>query len=58
MLKLSSHVNECKPPGSGLAELEQFMQTSEARFPDKFRGWVGFSVPMVRRCRLSLSNPR
>jgi hypothetical protein len=21
----------------------------EARFPDKFRGWVGFSVPMAHR---------
>ena len=35
--------------GSGLPELEQWMRASEARFPDKFRGWVGFSVPVSHR---------
>ena len=29
--------------GSGLEELEQFMQWAEATYNDKFRGWVGFS---------------
>ena len=27
--------------GSGLEELEQFMQWAEATYNDKFRGWVG-----------------
>ncbi len=35
--------------GSGLAELEQFMQWAEQAYNDKFRGWVGFSVPMAHR---------
>ena len=35
--------------GSGLEELEQFMQWAEAAYHDKFRGWVGFSVPMAHR---------
>ena len=35
--------------GSGLEELEQFMQWAEATYNDKFRGWVGFSVPMAHR---------
>ena len=35
--------------GSGLEELEQFMQWAESAYNDKFRGWVGFSVPMAHR---------
>ena len=35
--------------GSGLEELEQFMQWAEMTYNDKFRGWVGFSVPMAHR---------
>lgn len=35
--------------GSGLPELEDFMRWAESTYPDKFRGWVGFSVPMAHR---------
>jgi starch synthase len=35
--------------GSGLPELEQFMQWAEGTYSDKFRGWVGFSVAMSHR---------
>jgi len=35
--------------GSGLPELEQFMRWSESIYSEKFRGWVGFSVPMSHR---------
>ena len=35
--------------GSGLEELEQFMQWAEGTYNDKFRGWVGFSVAMSHR---------
>jgi len=35
--------------GSGLPELEDFMRWAEQSYKDKFRGWVGFSVPMAHR---------
>ena len=35
--------------GSGLPELEDFMRWAESTYKDKFRGWVGFSVPMAHR---------
>jgi len=35
--------------GSGLPELEDFMRWAESTYPDRFRGWVGFSVPMAHR---------
>lgn len=35
--------------GSGLPELEQFMQWAEGTYSDKFRGWVGFNVAMSHR---------
>lgn len=35
--------------GSGSASLENDMRAAEARFPDHFRGWVGFSVPVSHR---------
>ena len=35
--------------GSGLPELEDFMRWAEQTYKDKFRGWVGFSVPMAHR---------
>ena len=35
--------------GSGLPELEDFMRWAEETYKDKFRGWVGFSVPMAHR---------
>ena len=35
--------------GSGLPELEDFMRWAEGEYKDKFRGWVGFSVPMAHR---------
>ena len=34
--------------GSGLEELG-VLQWAEATYNDKFRGWVGFSVPMAHR---------
>jgi starch synthase len=35
--------------GSGLEELESFMQWAEGTYTDKFRGWVGFNVAMSHR---------
>jgi starch synthase len=35
--------------GSGLSELEEWMKWAERQYPDRFRGWVGFSVPMAHR---------
>ena len=35
--------------GSGIGELEGFMQWAEATYNDKFRGWVGFNVPVAHR---------
>jgi len=35
--------------GSGLPELEEFMQWAEGTYSEKFRGWVGFSVAMSHR---------
>jgi starch synthase len=35
--------------GSGLSELEEWMKWAEGAYPDRFRGWVGFSVPMAHR---------
>ncbi|CAN6202434.1 unnamed protein product [Urochloa humidicola] len=32
--------------GSGDPELEDWMRSTESNFKDKFRGWVGFSVPV------------
>ncbi|AQL01916.1 Starch synthase I [Zea mays] len=35
--------------GSGDPELEDWMRSTESIFKDKFRGWVGFSVPVSHR---------
>ena len=35
--------------GSGLTELEEWMKWAEGQYPDRFRGWVGFSIPMAHR---------
>lgn len=35
--------------GSGDASIESWMQWAESTFKDKFRGWVGFSVPVAHR---------
>ena len=35
--------------GSGIGELEGFMQWAENTYNDKFRGWVGFNVPVAHR---------
>ena len=35
--------------GSGRADLEAFMRATEAANPARFRGWVGFSVPVAHR---------
>ncbi|CAI5965910.1 unnamed protein product [Closterium sp. NIES-64] len=35
--------------GSGEPDLEAWMKWAESAYPDKFRGWVGFSVPMAHR---------
>ena len=35
--------------GSGLTELEGWMKWAEGQYPDRFRGWVGFSIPMAHR---------
>ncbi|CAI7900549.1 unnamed protein product, partial [Closterium sp. NIES-53] len=35
--------------GSGEPDLEEWMKWAESAYPDKFRGWVGFSVPMAHR---------
>ena len=35
--------------GSGSSQLEGFFRESEARWPKKARGWVGFSEPMAHR---------
>ncbi|CAI5526397.1 unnamed protein product, partial [Closterium sp. Naga37s-1] len=35
--------------GSGEPDLEEWMKWAEGAYPDKFRGWVGFSVPMAHR---------
>ncbi|CAI7927671.1 unnamed protein product, partial [Closterium sp. NIES-54] len=35
--------------GSGDAEYESWMAWAEGEYRDKFRGWVGFSVPVAHR---------
>lgn len=35
--------------GSGEAEFEEWMKWAEEANKEKFRGWVGFSVPMAHR---------
>eukprot|EP00899_Mesostigma_viride_P003260 jgi/Mesvir1/12935/Mv05952-RA.4 len=35
--------------GSGDKDIEKFMAWAEGEYRDKFRGWVGFSVPMAHR---------
>ena len=35
--------------GSGEAEFEEWMKWAEEANGKKFRGWVGFSVPMAHR---------
>ncbi|GJP32218.1 hypothetical protein CLOM_g16813 [Closterium sp. NIES-68] len=35
--------------GSGDAEYESWMAWAESEYRDKFRGWVGFSVPVAHR---------
>ncbi|KAI5072640.1 hypothetical protein GOP47_0012746 [Adiantum capillus-veneris] len=35
--------------GSGDPQIESWMKWAEATYKDKFRGWVGFSVPVAHR---------
>ncbi|XP_057849357.2 soluble starch synthase 1, chloroplastic/amyloplastic isoform X1 [Cryptomeria japonica] len=35
--------------GSGDEYIESWMKTSESSYKDKFRGWVGFSIPVSHR---------
>ncbi|KAL3693628.1 hypothetical protein R1sor_007279 [Riccia sorocarpa] len=35
--------------GSGYPDVEKWMQWAESKYPQKFRGWVGFSVPVAHR---------
>ncbi|KAJ9539587.1 hypothetical protein OSB04_026093 [Centaurea solstitialis] len=35
--------------GSGEKQYEEWMRASEAAFSDRFRGWVGFNVPISHR---------
>eukprot|EP00898_Chlorokybus_atmophyticus_P005620 jgi/Chlat1/6059/Chrsp4S06337 len=35
--------------GSGDKDMEAYMGWAESAYPDKFRGWVGFSVPVAHR---------
>ncbi|KAL9240543.1 hypothetical protein vseg_014750 [Gypsophila vaccaria] len=35
--------------GSGDSKYESWMRTTEARYRDKFRGWVGFNIPISHR---------
>ncbi|KAL2634074.1 hypothetical protein R1flu_005553 [Riccia fluitans] len=35
--------------GSGYQDVEKWMQWAESSYPQKFRGWVGFSVPVAHR---------
>lgn len=42
--------------GSGDPELEDWMRSTESDFKDKFRGWVGFSVPVSHRITAGYAN--
>jgi hypothetical protein len=42
--------------GSGDPELEDWMRSTESNFKDKFRGWVGFSVPVSHRITAGYAN--
>jgi len=42
--------------GSGDPELEDWMRSTESNFRDKFRGWVGFSVPVSHRITAGYTN--
>lgn len=35
--------------GSGDSEMEKWMKWAETQYKEKFRGWVGFSVPVAHR---------
>lgn len=35
--------------GSGDPDTEQWMREAESNYRDKFRGWVGFNVPVSHR---------
>ena len=35
--------------GSGDTSIESWMQGAELSYKEKFRGWVGFSVPVAHR---------
>lgn len=35
--------------GSGNPEYEAWMKTTEASYRQKFRGWVGFNVPISHK---------
>lgn len=35
--------------GSGDPDTEQWMKEAESNYRDKFRGWVGFNVPVSHR---------
>ena len=35
--------------GSGERQYEDWMRVTESYYKDKFRGWVGFNVPISHR---------
>jgi starch synthase len=35
--------------GSGIPSIEGRMREMEKEYPDHFRGWVGFSIPVAHR---------
>lgn len=35
--------------GSGDVQCQDWMRLAEATYKDKFRGWVGFNVPVSHR---------
>lgn len=35
--------------GSGDPEIENWMRWAESEYRDRFRGWVGFNVPVSHR---------
>jgi len=42
--------------GSGDLATEQWMRSTEAAYKDKFRGWVGFNVPISHRITAGWEN--
>lgn len=53
MYTYKPYTENCGAPqvmlGSGEPDLESWMTWAESAYHDKFRGWVGFSVPVAHR---------